>query len=898
MLKKNLDALLEVNEAMHTWINENEEPATWYEIIKNNMLYIEGKKRTALYDMDDPVEGTKEKLKDFKFHDSDVTVIIGCGLGFTLDRILRECEEKHKIIVIEHNRNLLKHLLGTADLSKEILTRKVIFIPAERDWVIELISSIEGLVVVEDWHLMVENYTQKRMEYLETINLVLELINQFKCNTGTVISAGEQIADNDVLTMPYLIKHRGISEIKDLYKGKPAILVSTGPSLSKNIHIIKEFQDKAVIIAVGQALRILLAYDIRPDFICTVDFGEVNMGHFKGLMDSDVPLIALNRTYAPLLKQYQGPLFVVSTPQMEYEGKAVNVMSEKGSLQQGGSVAHLCLSAAEHLGCDPIIITGQDLAVGTESHCKQADASGKVTINKATGLIDWKVKDPRCKLNNETYSMGPVMHVPGYYGGLVITNIGLASFITAFESLIRSYEDRITVYNATEGGADIPKTKKHTLHYCTDKYCKDIIDKTVIEPYLSFADDGDELIEKAIPLLKEDIDNMIQIIKWSEKALNTLTKLNRSLNKKKKLRDNKWMKYFQGLLDKNETYTKKAQLYSKKVPLVNLAIFGATRAIQTRELMKGIVGNIEEFKKSDKNVRIRTKRSRHILTAAKKSAIKLKKSTEKTYNRFIKYMKDKDIRYLKPELKEEPLSLDDSKAFLDSGNFARPMLIAKKMLNPDHKDFNSNNYAMAQVILETTTIMRERNIMDAKKKMDVPASENEIKYNALIEKAQELGREEGKYDEALLLLKDAVEIFPDREFGLYGLACAYAFTNNFNEAEKAYKNLIKRNPDNLDYQFDLGRIMMNLDEDEKVFAGVKMMVDVMKQTEEYDGFLVIIGDLYVERKMYEEALSAYDTYLNKFPADYKVWIKKADVHEQLNQPEECEQAKLKVEELI
>jgi len=261
------------------------------------------------------------------------------------------------------------------------------------------------------------------------------------CNTGTIAgAAGGIIADNDIACMPYVLRHRGVNELKGLYKDKPAICVSTGPSLAKNIHHLINLKDRAIIICVGQAIRPLLAYGIRPDFACTVDFGEVNIGHFKGLLDCNIPLVTINRTYAPLLKAWQGPKFIAATPVPGYESMATGILTDKGFIEAGGSVAHLSFGLAQLLGCSPITMIGQDLALSDGSHIPLADASGNVTVDEK-GLISWEVKDPRCSLSgkDKSYSMGAVHYVPAYYGGMVATNMGLASFLTVFESMIERY---------------------------------------------------------------------------------------------------------------------------------------------------------------------------------------------------------------------------------------------------------------------------------------------------------------------------------------------------------------------------------------------------------------------------------------------------------------------------
>ena len=278
--------------------------------------------------------------------------------------------------------------------------------------------------------------------------------------------------------------------------------MSTGPSLEKNVHNLIGNKN-VIIIAVGQALRVLLAYGITPDFICSVDFGKVNMGHFKGLMNSNVPLVTINRTYAPLLRQWKGVKFIAGTPVPGFEKKAAGILSKKGYVDAGGSVAHLCFGFANLLGCDPITFLGQDLALGEKSHIALADAGGDISIEN--GEIKWEIKDQRCNLfNKDKYSMGPAHNVEGYFGKLVLTNLGLTSFLSTFEVMIKQSKSKI--YNSTEGGAKIKGAEQISLNNFLKKF-KDKIDRKEIKKLYSYAEDGDELIKNVIPLLKDATKN-------------------------------------------------------------------------------------------------------------------------------------------------------------------------------------------------------------------------------------------------------------------------------------------------------------------------------------------------------------------------------------------------------
>jgi hypothetical protein len=50
----------------------------------------------------------------------------------------------------------------------------------------------------------------------------------------------------------------------------------------------------------------------------------------------------------------------------------------------------------------------------------------------------------------------------------------------------------------------------------------------------------------------------------------------------------------------------------------------------------------------------------------------------------------------------------------------------------------------------------------------------------------------------------------------------------------------------------------------------------------------VVGDICRQAGLLEKALLAYDTYLEKFPADYKIIEKKTDVLERLGRTGEAE----------
>jgi hypothetical protein len=446
--KRNLDIIRKINPDLIEWLKK-EKNIDWVQKIRSqngdsNLLIKSGSQYYPAYSMENPTKEAQKAVKKMNLYKEDISILMGIGLGYLANEILSEMERGHRLIIIEPVAQILEMALSKFDFVKYLKDGRLLLITPGGDEITNKLTFVLHFLsnesVVGAWPFTIEFYARKRPdEYEDLTKLTSDILNQILCNTGTIAgAAGGIIADNDIACLPYVIRHRGVAELKDLYKNKPAILISTGPSLAKNIHHLIGMEDRAIIIAVGQALRVLLAYEIKPDFICTVDFGEVNYVHFEGLMDSDIPLVTINRAYAPLLKAWQGPKFIAATPVPGYEHMATGILTNKGFIESGGSVAHLVFGLAQLLGCNPITFVGQDLALDKTSHIALADAGGEVMVDE-NGMIGWKMKDQRCHLFGNTHGMGPVRYIPGYYGKPVMTNVGLASFLTVFEGMIERH---------------------------------------------------------------------------------------------------------------------------------------------------------------------------------------------------------------------------------------------------------------------------------------------------------------------------------------------------------------------------------------------------------------------------------------------------------------------------
>ena len=476
------------------------------------------------------------------------------------------------------------------------------------------------------------------------------------------------------------------------------------------------------------------------------------------------------------------------------------------------------------------------------------------------------------------------------------------------------------VINATEGGCHIRGTERLPLREAIAKFCQKPIDKSVIKKYLTTADDGDALIEKVIPLLKTDIKNLDEIALQARRGLAACRGLKNLIQRpgykgiltkdKEKLLDKQLKKAGQesggdflkmnqlfykrlikklnkGMLrnviilsDKNFRASEKARIASFKNPLVNLHIYGVSRTIQGRDLK--VKETLNHFLKHKKDALTRIHRNELILKAAKEASESLKKSYKETYKLLKKYDKTKDESLL-VSTEKETVDLSDAEDYFKVGNFAHPLIDAQRVLIEDpHNE-------RAKTVYMTASAMKIDAIDEAKAN-EAKNGDREsrlLRYNDLLERSKAMGRKDKDFDNALRLLRKAAKLMPEETEARWGIATALHHGGKIKEALKAYKALVKDFPDNLQFQFEYGQVLLR---DNNLQGGLKAIGEVMDKTEEFDYFLARLGEIYQHTGLIEEAALAYESYLKKYPSNYEIWAKHGDCLSELGKKAKARKA--------
>src|SRR6202034_3327686 len=170
----------------------------------------------------------------------------------------------------------------------------------------------------------------------------------------------EQTARNIAKNIGWYAAAAGIDRLAGSYRGSPAVIVSAGPSLRKNKHLLKNLDENAVLIAVQTTLQPLLEMGCQPHFVTSLDYHEICTRFFEKLTPGiRTELVAEPKATPGVLEMMTGPVSLIGNHFDEGLLREMNLA--KTALTSGATVAHLAFYLAEHLGCDPIIFVGQDL---------------------------------------------------------------------------------------------------------------------------------------------------------------------------------------------------------------------------------------------------------------------------------------------------------------------------------------------------------------------------------------------------------------------------------------------------------------------------------------------------------------------------------------------------------
>lgn len=375
--------------------------------------------------------------------------LYGFGLGYHVEAILNKIGPDGTLLVIELNPDLLASAMILRDLTTLLSDKRLRLVFGEQE---------EQVAAEISHHMDLSNHSTLSQaivlfhspslkcipKHFERITNALEIL-QMERRVPAIF--GDLERDNYLANKEIADRSSGIIDYRDAHKSQPAILVSAGPSLDDIIPYLKRIEGHCILSCVDTALPILSREDISPRYVFTLDPQDDSFLYFIDDLEHPAKLVYIPTANAKVVRFYKGEKIVVIK-----EGHALfentTLPKEKGTTPAGGSVSCLGIDCLIQMGCNPIILAGQDCAF-----------SGNLVYSRYATINDhlrdrvgaWNTL---ANLNSEKMREQKMIEVENLDGGKIFTNQMMYSYLRNIEQMARAHP-KIKIHNLRTHGARI-----------------------------------------------------------------------------------------------------------------------------------------------------------------------------------------------------------------------------------------------------------------------------------------------------------------------------------------------------------------------------------------------------------------------------------------------------------
>ncbi len=439
-----------------------------------NLIY----KGKYLHNKENPLGEAREIFSMAKNEPVSIHVIYGMGLGYLFQ--VASANSAGTVVLYESDLNILKIAFTLVDFSQDILKPNV-FIAADLDKAGEYIHQ-KSNTQNSPYMLITTAYRELCGAGLgEFVEKLQRMIGSYMLDLKYTKQKFYPLLVYLLQNIPHLVKEPPLTSIKDLYKGKTAVVVSAGPSLDRDIEVIKKYRNKFVLFVVGTAMKTLAKHNITPDYLCLIESYDSSR-QIEGIDLSKVNLITEPYSHPNLRKFKFKNIYSHISANMPINLYWADVIGENADeYLSKGTVSYTAINSARILGCSRIIVVGQDLAY-LEGQCYSKDSAYKDLVcakNPQTGRWEIIAKDFEAfakalsnsedeetrkkagirrlaSLNNSLY------YVKSIKGEMIPTESVYAAFITPLCEYTEKFNDREYI-NASMEGAQIDGFKNMPL---------------------------------------------------------------------------------------------------------------------------------------------------------------------------------------------------------------------------------------------------------------------------------------------------------------------------------------------------------------------------------------------------------------------------------------------------
>ncbi len=397
-----------------------------------------------------------------------VLYFYGFGNGILFKALLQNKNHQH-IVVFEKDIEIIWIMFHILDFSNELQSARLMILQTSSldiEFFSNFCSSKPFFQFSRIYFLELMSHYYERF-HEDILGLNKKLAENFK---NSIVSHGNDPLDalegieQFVYNLPQMITHSSYKELLSKRKNSSdtAIIVSTGPSLTKQLPLLKKYASKATIFCADSSYPILAKHGIKPDYVCMLERTEITAEFFNhdfGEFDKDIVFVCAGVVHPKTIEYLKNKTFIITQKVLAFP-YYINLKNFCYAAV-GFSVAHTLSYLATHLSHKNIIFIGQDLAYAENGNSHPDDYQNSA--------------------NYESQMYEHILTIAYGGNGKVETHSIWLLFKNWFENemIPNTRKMGITTYNCTEGGARIEGTIEKPFLWA----CENLLDKNLNKPF-------------------------------------------------------------------------------------------------------------------------------------------------------------------------------------------------------------------------------------------------------------------------------------------------------------------------------------------------------------------------------------------------------------------------------
>ncbi|MCX5662799.1 MAG: DUF115 domain-containing protein [Planctomycetota bacterium] len=387
--------------------------------------------------------------------------LLGFGLGYHAAELAKQINSRAALVILEPDIALLRAVLERVDHSSWLGRPSVILADATTDRA-ALLNRIEPFAsIITQGTVLVTHPPTRLLAPVALANfgqMITDTLAYCRTNVATSLVNSTRTIANLTMNLAAYVGGANTNELFGAAKGYPAVCVGAGPSLARNIDLLRdpEVRKRVVVISAQTTLKPLLDRGIRPDFVTALDYHEISKRFYEGLPElPGVTLVAEPKANCSILDSFPGPIRV--TQNAFLDRLLGDLATPIIQIRAGATVAHLSFYLAQHLGCDPIIMIGQDLGFSDGLYYCPGTAIHQVWAPELSPFNTLEMMEWQRIVRHRNHLQKAV----DIHGRPMYSDEQMVTYLKQFERDFAGAPQR--VLDATEGGAPKQHTTRVTL---------------------------------------------------------------------------------------------------------------------------------------------------------------------------------------------------------------------------------------------------------------------------------------------------------------------------------------------------------------------------------------------------------------------------------------------------